>query len=105
MSSTSSVHEVRTTPTTGNSLFARQDLASSAVVIQDDDPFVAVLDSPMLTVACSWCFFYAEEAAADEQVKLSACTGCKITRYCGKVRGLNPTSSPIFNFCSKRSIS
>ena len=82
---TTPAYEIRSTPTAGNGLFALHDLPASALVIQDKSPFVAVLDSPTLTKACSWCFVFADEASEDEHLKLSACTGCKIARYCGKV--------------------
>ena len=82
-------YEIRSNPATGNGIFALFDLPASAPVIEDTNPFVAVLDSPTLKTACSWCFVYAEEVSQDERIKLSACTGCKIARYCGKVGSMS----------------
>ena len=78
-------YTIRKTPGAGVTLYAAKDLPASAVVLEDLNPFVAVLDTPMLTRACSWCFVFLEEAPADEGVKLGNCSGCKIPRYCGKV--------------------
>ena len=70
----------------GRGVFTVTKQGVSTLMFQEREPLVAVLDSPLLTKACAWCFLYSEEASPEDQVKLSACSGCKILRYCGKVR-------------------
>ena len=81
-------YEERATSTSGRGIFAATDLRSSSLVLQDSEAFVAALDSPHLTNACAWCFVYLGEANPEDHIKLSACSGCKIVRYCSKVRVL-----------------
>ena len=72
----------------GSGLFATKELKPGSLIFQDREPFVAVIDSPFLTKACAWCFTYIEEISPDDNVKINACTGCQILRYCGKVSAL-----------------
>ena len=78
--------EERSTSLAGRGLFTAKEIQPCSLLLKDKEPFVAVLDSPLLTKACAWCFFYLEEANPEDGVKLSVCSGCKILRYCSKVR-------------------
>lgn len=82
----SKAYEKKKTPSSGTGLFITKDLKAGELVLRDKTPFVAVLDSSVLTKACSWCCLLTEEASLDDEFSVSACTGCKIVRYCGKVR-------------------
>ena len=78
--------EEQESSTSGRGIFAAKKLHTSCLVFQDREPLVAVLDSPLLTKTCGWCFSYSEEASQEDQLQPRACTGCKILRYCGKVK-------------------
>ena len=84
--------EERSSGEAGRGLFVTKNFDAGSFIFRSEEPFVAVLDSPLLTKACSWCFVYAGEAAFDEEVTVSACKGCNIVRYCGKVRIPGSTS-------------
>lgn len=77
----------------GNGLFASKDIPAGDLILRVDRPFLAVLDSPLLNDACSNCFVWVPQGGAAaggdgrDNVILRACTGCKVVRYCGKVRG------------------
>jgi hypothetical protein len=79
-------YEERQNLPAGRGLFTTKEVKAYSVILQDKAPFVGVLDSPYLTRACSWCFILPEESSEEDSIKVSACTGCKILRYCGKVR-------------------
>ncbi|KAI4139896.1 MAG: hypothetical protein LQ340_007953, partial [Diploschistes diacapsis] len=65
--------EERSTPLAGRGLFTAREIQPCSLLLEDKEPFVAVLDSPLLTKACAWCFVYLEEANPEDGVKLSAC--------------------------------
>lgn len=75
----------------GTGLFATRAIKAEEAILQEERPLLAVLDSPRLKEACSWCFLYTGET--DDDVELKVCTGCKILRFCGKVSAgdIHPT--------------
>jgi hypothetical protein len=71
----------------GKGLFAACEIEAGSIVLQEERPLLAVLDSQHLKEACAWCFKYTGET--DEQINLSVCTGCRILRYCDVVRSIS----------------
>ena len=82
--STASPCEPQPAGAAGRGFFATRDIPDGDVIWEEERPFLAVLDSPRLKEACSWCFKYLEESAF-ESAKLKVCAGCKILRFCGVV--------------------
>ncbi|KAF2754334.1 SET domain-containing protein [Pseudovirgaria hyperparasitica] len=86
---------VTKSPTSGNGLFAKKEVGGGELIVKLARPMIAALDYSRLEDTCANC--YASKTAssirnreygkAGEQFfKLSACTGCKVVKYCGKVR-------------------
>ncbi len=76
----------------GSGLFTSQAIDAGKEIFRIDRPLVSVLDSPHLKDACSNCYVWVPENGVgqfgeekDKEVKLRACQGCKIDRYCSKV--------------------
>ena len=89
----------------GNGLFASEPLGAGEEILRIDRPLVSVLDSPHLRDACSNCYVWVPEGAVGQfgeekgtQVKLKACQGCKINRYCSKVDLFFLTTFPSKDF-------
>ena len=76
----------------GSGLFTSTAIEAGEEVLRIDRPLVSVLDSPHLKDACSNCFVWVPENGVGQfgeekgaKLKLRACQGCKINRYCSKV--------------------
>lgn len=87
----------RRTPSSGTGLFTSQPIDAGELVFKVERPLITVLDSARLRVCCEWCLAGGDgdadddaenngEAGEGDGVRLRACTGCKIVRYCSKVR-------------------
>ena len=77
--------DIRTSKLSGNGLFAKKYIDAGQSIITIKRPLVALLDSQQLEDTCSNCFRRNSAGDNDEVIKVSACTGCQIVRYCGKV--------------------
>ena len=83
----------REAPNAGIGLFAAKDFASGEVIFRVTRPLVSALDSPHLKDTCYNCYSWLPEDQRDGEdeesgpgvVRLKACTGCRVARYCGKV--------------------
>lgn len=76
----------------GNGLFSSQAIDACTEIFRIDRPLVSVLDSRHLKDACSNCYVWVPDHGMGQMggeqgrdVKLRACQGCKISRYCTKV--------------------
>ncbi len=76
----------------GNGLFSSQAIDACTEIFRVDRPLVSVLDSRHLKNACSYCYIWLPQDGIGQMggeqgrtVKLRACQGCKIIRYCSKV--------------------
>ena len=78
-------YEERKTASSGRGTFTTKDYKAGGLVFQDRTPFLAVLNSSLLTYACSWCYIVTEENEPAVRQTVSACAGCKVVFYCGKV--------------------
>ncbi|KAK5677536.1 hypothetical protein LTS10_010108 [Elasticomyces elasticus] len=83
-------------PGAGNGLFAKRTFESGDVVLQLPRPLVAELYDQYREHSCAWCFLRAPASEMERKratafgsrtadITVTACTGCKITRYCSKV--------------------
>ena len=66
----------------GTGLFTTQPVAAGSLVFKIDRPLITVLDSTRLEYNCEWCLVSRED---ENEVRLKACNGCKVSRYCDKV--------------------
>ena len=81
------------TPNAGTGVFAAKDILSGELIFRIDRPLVSALDSPHLKDTCYNCYLWVPEEQRDEEdedgrigmLRLKACTGCRVSRYCGKV--------------------
>lgn len=79
--------ERRVTTDKGTSLFTTQPIAAGSLILTDDRPLITTLDTAKLGDHCEWCLASGEEAYDEpEEKNLRLCKGCKIVRYCSKVR-------------------
>lgn len=76
----------------GKGLFSSKAINASEEILRVERPLVSVLDSPHLKDACSNCYAWAPDNGVGQfgeekgtEIKLRACQGCKIDRYCSKV--------------------
>ena len=75
----------------GDGHFAFKDISPGEVILRVNNPLVAVPNTSKLSETCSTCFLWepgAEMYRAGydrENMKLKACSGCKVAKYCGKV--------------------
>lgn len=93
------------TPNAGVGVFAANEIGPGELIFRVDRPLVSALDSPHLKDTCYSCYSWVPENQRDDEeeedgtgvVKLKACTGCRIARYCGKVgfRAWSTTSTSI----------
>lgn len=79
----------------GNGLFASQAVEPGTEILRIDQHLAAVLDSRHLKDACSNCYIWVPDNGVGQfgeekgvGVKLRACQGCKVVRYCSKVGSL-----------------
>ena len=89
--------QLRQTADAGIGLFTPSSIPAGELIFQVNAPFASVLDTPHLKDACARCFVWVPEEqgtdssstidAEQSTVKLKACTGCKIVKYCSKVCG------------------
>lgn len=79
---------IKESPTAGNGLFASGDIPPGQLVLSLARPLISVVDIKHLADTCSNCFATsASPIGRDEgEFEVRACTGCKVLRYCGKVR-------------------
>lgn len=73
----------------GTGLFATSTIKTGQAVFNLPATFSTVLSTERLADACSNCFAnapYAANVMADVGIKLRFCTGCRVVKYCGKVR-------------------
>ena len=77
------------TATADSGLFTSKDIGPGELIIQIKHPLITILDSARLKQHCEWCLRKGAEDdganKAEDDVRLRACTGCRIVRYCGKV--------------------
>ena len=76
------VSERRASTGRGTGLFTTQPIDAGSLVLKIDRPFINVLDAARLESNCEWCLASKED---ENEVRLKACTGCKVSRYCDKV--------------------
>ena len=87
----------------GTGVFAAKDIDPGEKIFGIDRPLVSALDSGHLKDTCYNCYLWIPEEQRDEEdedsgmerVRLKACTGCRVARYCGKVGFLLPTFSEL----------
>ena len=75
----------------GTGLFASDTIPPGVEILRVDEPLVSVLDTAHLRDTCSQCNLWFRENGHDQKPpseRLKTCLGCKITRYCCKVRSL-----------------
>lgn len=73
----------KSVPNAGNGLFAAQNIAAGEQLMRVTPPqAIAVLNTPRLQDTCTHCFLQ----QSDLPIKLRACTGCYVVKYCSKVR-------------------
>jgi len=83
----------RQTPKAGTGVFAANDIGPGELIFRVDRPLVSALDSPHLKDTCYSCYLWVPENQSEDEgeydgvgmLKLKACTGCRIARYCGQV--------------------
>jgi Pyruvate/2-oxoacid:ferredoxin oxidoreductase delta subunit len=110
----------RQTPKAGTGVFAANDIGPGELIFRVDRPLVSALDSPHLKDTCYSCYLWVPENQSEDEgeydgvgmLKLKACTGCRIARYCGQVSfGAWSTANTtlvgfeVFNYYSALSIS
>ena len=79
--------ERRVTTDKGTSLFTTQAIPAGALILTDDRPLITTLDTAKLRDHCEWCLVSGDETYDEPEKKLlRLCKGCKIVRYCSKVR-------------------
>ncbi len=82
------------TPDAGIGVFAAEDVRPGELIFRIDRPLVSALDSAHLKDTCYNCYLWLPENQRDDEddgvgmVRLKACTGCRVARYCGKVGSL-----------------
>ena len=89
----------------GTGVFAAIDIPPGELTIHVARPLVSALDSPHLKDTCYNCYLWVPEGQIDEEgedggtgdVRLKACTGCRVAKYCGKV-GLVIRYYPPYSF-------
>ena len=73
----------------GTSLFASDAIPPGVEILRVERPLVCVLDTAHLQDTCSECNLWFPETGHVQRSpseRLKTCLGCKITRYCCKVR-------------------
>ena len=79
----------RIIPSQGTGLFTSKRIEAGELVFKVERPLITVLDSARLRSCCEWCLTSGHEGEclddADVGVRLRACTGCRVVRYCSKV--------------------
>lgn len=94
----SPVSVVKDTPASGRGVYATALIPAGTEILVIDDPLLCMPENNMLDTFCNYCL--SEETTVSEDsdgsvpfsqsykdpVKLSYCLGCKIVKYCGKVR-------------------
>ena len=78
----------RAVPSQGIGLFTSQPLEAGEFIFKDQRPLITVLDSARLRNCCEWCLTAGHDGDLDDGgggVRLRACTGCRVVRYCTKV--------------------
>lgn len=80
-------------PGKGTGLFTSQTIPAGELVFAIERPLVQVPDNKHLAKACYNCFYLEppEGRSAVEARTLKACNGCKIVKYCSKVRARVPS--------------
>jgi hypothetical protein len=83
---------LKSTPEAGTGLFAARQIKLSEAILSVDQPLMLALDTPRLNDTCYYCLLFLERPGSigrndkAETKTLKACTGCKVVRYCDKVR-------------------
>ena len=76
----------RPTPSAGTGLFTIRSIDAGDLMFKVERPQITTLDSARLFEYCEWCLVNGREVEDEAgSVRLRACTGCKIVRYCSKV--------------------
>lgn len=96
----------RTIPSKGTGLYTSKQIEAGKLVFKDERPLITVLDSARLRGCCEWCLTAGHEGGDLDDgyggVRLRACTGCRVVRYCSKVgQGI----FLLFSFCYGGTIS
>ncbi len=71
------------------SVLAARDITAKSQLMLVDHPLLIALDTPHLAVNCYSCFRTPRELPRDVQGQapsLQRCSGCKVVRFCDKVR-------------------
>jgi hypothetical protein len=82
----------KSTSEAGTGLFAARQIKLNEAILSVDQPLMLALDTPRLNDTCYCCLLFLERSGSikrndkAETKTLKACTGCKIVRYCDKVR-------------------
>ena len=97
----------RIIPSRGTGLFTTKSIQAGEMVFKNERPLITVLDSARLRSCCEWCLTTGHEGGdmdhGDGGVKLRACTGCGVVRYCSKVgQGFFFKVSVVVQFQSSR---
>ena len=73
----------------GTGLVTSKQIEEGELVFKVERPLITVLDSARLRSCCEWCLTSGHEGDGLDDgnggVRLRACTGCRIVRYCSKV--------------------
>jgi hypothetical protein len=83
---------LKSTPEAGAGLFAAGQIKLDEVILTVNQPLMLALDTSRLNDTCYYCLLFLERSSSikrNDKVEtktLRACTGCKIVRYCDKVR-------------------
>ena len=73
----------------GSSVLAARDITAKSQLMLVDHPLLIALDTPQLATNCYSCFKTPKELPRDIQGQapsLQRCSGCKVVRFCDKVR-------------------
>lgn len=91
------LHVKQASNSAGKGVFTSEAIEAGKEIFRIDSPLVSVLDSPHLKDACSSCFIWVPANGVGQfgedqgkSIKLRACQGCKIDRYCSKVGRASP---------------
>jgi hypothetical protein len=82
----------KSTPRAGTGLFAARQIKLNEVILSVNQPLMLALDTARLNDTCYCCLLFREKPGSIKRIDkaetktLKACTGCKIVRYCDKVR-------------------
>ena len=86
----------------GRTLSVNKDFAKGEEILKVERP-IAALDSKIVPHCCANCFLWdaAHYGLVDNPLDLKACLGCKVVKYCSKVRDYYEELSETFSLLSQ----